>query len=101
MNVLQQTKMEFYFYFIVIEDKNGQFEKEVAHWLKADFNEDKVLTKKEFLAFHHPESNQQTLSMMVDEITPSYDLNKDGVRPFSICIIFLIQFSLSIYKKFI
>lgn len=65
--------------YTVIEDKDSQFAKEVSHWLKADFNEDKLLDQKEFLAFHHPESNKNTIAMMVDEFTPSFDTNHDGI----------------------
>ena len=43
----------------MIEDKTGQFEKEIQHWLKADFNGDKVLNKNEFLAFYHPEHTRK------------------------------------------
>lgn len=62
----------------IIDDKNGEFSKEVKHWLKADYDGDNILDQHEFLAFHHPEHNKESIKMMADEITPSYDKNGDG-----------------------
>ena len=64
----------------MIEDKTGQFEKEIQHWLKADFNGDKVLNKNEFLAFYHPEHNKKTIELMVQEMLSSFDKDSDDVR---------------------
>ncbi|XP_066929123.1 45 kDa calcium-binding protein-like [Clytia hemisphaerica] len=63
----------------VIEDKSGQFEKEIQHWLKADFNGDKVLDKNEFLAFYHPEHNKKTIELMVKEMLSSFDKDNDHI----------------------
>ena len=67
------------FFFLVVHDQDGEFAKDVKHWKKADLNGDNILDQNEFLAFHHPEHNRNTIEMMADDITPSYDHDSDGV----------------------
>lgn len=59
-------------------DVNGPLSRQADHWLRADFNNDQQLDKKEFLAFQHPEHNAKTLISMADEMMPHLDGNHDG-----------------------
>lgn len=60
------------------KDLDGPLSKQADHWLKADFNDDEILNKREFLAFLHPEHNKKTLVSMAEEMIPHLDGNQDG-----------------------
>jgi len=75
---LDPTKYE-YDNTTIEEDKNHEyFANYVKHWIAADTDNNLKLDKKEFVSFLHPEHNIKTISLMVDEMLPSYDRNKDG-----------------------